>query len=171
MAVQSCTRRAANSNARAWTSAPAGWRWLRWRAGRVKERVRVHAQLAGFPLLTDAMVVRARQVQNGYLWGLRFLRLDRTTKANLEAFVRQQLANAARLRQAQLYAERMRGMGLPAVNPAAPAPAFAIEATLDQQVPPAEPAGLEPAVRPIEVPEQPDAPPPGRLGPAGGVRR
>ena|GEM_PF-2062213 len=90
--------------------------------GKAKERVRIHTQLGDFPLLTDARVVRMTKRRDGYRWALRFERMDQRMRANLEAFVRQQLASAARIRQAQLYAERLKGGGLPPPPHATPAP-------------------------------------------------
>ena len=91
-------------------------------AGKGKERVRIHAQLGDFPLLTDARVVRMTRHRDGYRWALRFEQMDQRMRANLEAYVRQLLANAARIRQAQLYAERLKGGGLPMPPNATPVP-------------------------------------------------
>ncbi|MGH1348957.1 MAG: PilZ domain-containing protein [Nannocystales bacterium] len=90
--------------------------------GKAKERVRVHMQLGEFPLLTDARVVRMTKRRDGYRWALRFDRMDERMRANLEAYVRQQLASAARVRQAQLYSQRLKGGALPTPPSATPPP-------------------------------------------------
>lgn len=84
-------------------------------SGKAKERVRVHAQLGDFPLLTDARIVRMTKHRGGYRWALKFEQMDQRMRSNLEAFVRQQLASVARLRQAQLYAQRLKGGVMPPI--------------------------------------------------------
>lgn len=140
--------------------------------GKAKERVRIHMQLGEFPLLTDARVVRMTKRRDGYRWALRFDRMDDRMRANLEAYVRQQLANAARVRQAQLYAQRLKGGVLPTPPPSAtPPPARFTPAPAGVPTPaPVDPrirAGITlPPVDPQELggPVAPPAP----ASPAGG---
>lgn len=146
-------------------------------AGKAKEKVRIHAQLGDFPLLTDARIVRMTKRRDGYRWALRFEQMDQRMRANLEAYVRQQLANAARIRQAQLYAERLKGGGLPLPPnatpmpgprlptpgpqpPAAPMPASVpIDADPSQPLAEAELPHLPPGASPIELDDAPAAEP------------
>jgi hypothetical protein len=76
-----------------------------------KESFTIQAQLWGFPLRTHGLVVRCRPMLGVWFWGLRFEKLDGATKATLDSYVQQQLAYAARVRQAELFAARLRPPG------------------------------------------------------------
>ncbi len=138
-------------------------------SGKAKERVRIHAQLGDFPLLTDARVVRMTKHRGGFRWAMKFEQMDQRMRSNLEAFVRQQLANDARVRQAQLYAQRLKGGAMPpiptgplaAVEPALPTPdpqqlsAPHQALPTDPSVPLYRPDDAAPGANPVEL----DVPP------------
>lgn len=128
--------------------------------GRAKELVRVHAQLGDFPLLTDARVVRMSKRRDGFRWALRFERMDQRMQANLEAFVRHHLANAARIRQAQLYAGRLKGGAMP------PPP---VERPHGGHLPTAGPAHLADPSVPLVDPDSPHPYEPNQLDLSGPV--
>lgn len=118
--------------------------------GKAKERVRVHAQLGDFPLLTDARVVRMSKRRGGYRWALRFEQMDERMRSNLEAFVRQQLASAARVRQAQLYAQRLKSGALPPI-PTGPATVAEPVLPTPGPLPAVDPAEASPGATPLEL--------------------
>lgn len=115
---------------------------------RAKDRVRVQAVIGGATLTLDATIVRSRKSNGGHLWALRFKTLNDQTRAHLEAFVAQQLANAARVRQAELFKARMKQAGVPVVQPQVPPMAPAAPTYPGQSaptVPATQPSASDPA--------------------------
>ncbi len=134
-------------------------------SGKAKERVRVHAQLGAFPLLTEATVVRMSKTKQGYRWALRFDCLDDRMRANLETFVRQQLANAARVRQAQLYAARMKSGPIPATGVPTPEPDFtSVAPSSNSPISSARPPAAQRAMVQSGPPQHPLVPTPPPVG-------
>lgn len=87
---------------------------------RARDRVRIQTVIGGATLTLDAAIVRSKKSNGGHLWALRFGALNAQTRAHIEAFVAQQLANAARVRQAELFKARMKQAGVPVVQPQVP---------------------------------------------------